>query len=169
MAYSTDYGSPPPGATTANWPPRNSSSYLPDLPDQPYSVSRKDCDTVEHPKVGAKYDEIKVPLFYNPPEIQRGMARAFGYGAGKYGRWNWMGGLAVSRLLAACLRHLLAWFWEETLDPESGLSHLDHAAASLAMLMETVVRRSDLDDRPPALNPGSDNPGLHVEAGPGKS
>ena len=106
---------------------------------------------VEHPKAGAKYDAEKPPLFYNPPEIQRGMARAFGYGGDKYGRWNWISGLAASRLLAACMRHLLAWWWEETVDPESGLSHLDHAAASLAMLMETVVRRKEFDDRPMAL------------------
>ena len=103
---------------------------------------------------GIKHDETKPPLFYNPPEIQRGMARAFGHGAKKYDRWNWMGGLAVSRLLAACLRHLLSWFWEETLDPQSGLSHLDHAAANLAMLMETVKRSPNLDDRPPHQSDG---------------
>jgi hypothetical protein len=97
---------------------------------------------------GNKLDLGKPPLFFNPPEIQYGMARAFAYGEQKYGRWNWMKGLEASRLLAACLRHLLAWFWECTWDAESNLSHLDHAAASLAMLMENVTRKPELDDRP---------------------
>jgi hypothetical protein len=95
-----------------------------------------------------KFDGEKPALFLNPPEIQYGMARAFGHGERKYGTYNWLGGIKASRLFSACLRHLVAWWWEETIDPESGLNHLDHAAASLAMLMDTVKRRSDLDDRP---------------------
>jgi hypothetical protein len=100
---------------------------------------------------GSKFDTGKPELFLNPPEIQKGMARAFGFGAEKYGTWNWMGGLKVSRLFSATMRHLLAWFWEGTPDDDSGLSHLDHAAASLAMLMDTVKRKPELDDRPCAV------------------
>lgn len=103
---------------------------------------------------GSKFDNGKPPLFYNPPEFQYGAARAFAYGARKYNDWNWLGGLRASRLFGALLRHLNAWFWGEDIDPESGLGHLDHAAASLAMLMETVKRRPDLDDRPPKEKTG---------------
>lgn len=105
---------------------------------------------------GTKFDGDylrKPPMFFNPPEIQYGMARAFAYGAGKYGTWNWLGGLTTMRLLAGVLRHLTQWTWEQTPDAESGLSHLDHAAAGLAMLMETAKRRIDLDDRPPLDKP----------------
>lgn len=97
---------------------------------------------------GKKFDSGKHELHLNPPEFLEGAARAFGYGKGKYGEYNWMGGIKASRLYDACQRHLLAWFWGEETDPESGLSHLDHAAASLAMLMGTLKRREDLDDRP---------------------
>ncbi len=96
---------------------------------------------------GRKDDIEKPALFLNPPEIQYGMARAFMHGERKYGTYNWMGGIKVSRLWSACVRHLLAWFWEQTPD-ESGLDHLDHAAASLAMLMDTAKRFPNLDDRP---------------------
>lgn len=107
----------------------------------------------EHPKQsGLKFDQDKPELFYNPPEFQYGAARAFMYGAKKYGAWNWLGGLSTTRLWAGICRHLLKWMWEQTPD-ESGLDHLDHAAAGIAMLMETVKQRPDLDDRPPIKKP----------------
>jgi hypothetical protein len=102
---------------------------------------------------GKKFDGEKPALYFNPPEIQYGMARAFMHGAKKYGSWNWMGGITTTRLAAALMRHLLQWMWEQTPDSDSGLDHLDHAAASLAMLMDTVKRRPDLDDRPPIKKP----------------
>lgn len=98
---------------------------------------------------GTKHDNAKPPVFFNPPEFQYGAARAFAYGAKKYGNWNWLGGITTTRLAAAVIRHLLQWMWERVPDEESGLDHLDHASASLAMLMETVKLRPDLDDRPP--------------------
>ena len=107
---------------------------------------------------GTKFDGDylrKPPMFFNPPEIQYGMARAFAYGAGKYGTWNWLGGLTLSRL-AGVLRHLTQWTWEQTPDAESGLSHLDHAAAGLAMLMETAKRRIDWTTRHSTSNPLAD-------------
>jgi len=102
---------------------------------------------------GKKFDGEKPALYFNPPEIQYGMARAFMHGAKKYGSWNWMGGITTTRLAAALMRHMLQWMWEQTPDSDSGLDHLDHAAASLAMLMDTVKRRPDLDDRPPIKTP----------------
>jgi hypothetical protein len=85
-----------------------------------------------------------------PPEGILGAAAAFGYGAGKYGSWNWAKGLAWLRLYGACLRHLFAWVGGERADPESGLSHLDHALASLMMLKAHEVRGLGMDDRPAA-------------------
>ncbi len=55
--------------------------------------------------------------------------------------------------LSEAIGHMLDWLHGEELDPESGLSHLDHAAASLGMLMDTVARvqaghlQPDRDDR----------------------
>ena len=117
----------------------------------------------EHPKQsGLKFDQGKPELFYNPPEFQYGAARAFMYGARKYGAWNWLGGLSTTRIWAGICRHLLKWMWEQTPD-ESGLDHLDHAAAGIAMLMETVKQRPDLDDRPPIKKPTSEEVGYKTQ------
>jgi hypothetical protein len=69
------------------------------------------------------------------------------YGAGKYGRFNFKKGIEHTRLADACLRHLTAYLDGEDLDPESGVSHLGHALASLAMLSYMAANRPDLDDR----------------------
>ena len=99
-----------------------------------------------------KADTGKPPISLVPRELIEGAARAFAYGAAKYGAQNFRQGLAVSRLVDALMRHLLAWKESEEVD-ESGLDHLDHVAASLGMLMDTIKRvragklPAELDDR----------------------
>ena len=92
---------------------------------------------------GSKYDGDKPRLDLVPGEAVLAMGRAFTYGANKYEAHNWRKGIKHSRLYAACLRHLTAYWMGETHDPESGLSHIDHAMANLAMLISTT----DKDDR----------------------
>lgn len=70
-----------------------------------------------------------------PMEMVFGAARAFEFGLTKYEVNNWRKGLPSSMLYSATMRHLLKHASGEVTDPESGLVHLDHAAASLAMLM----------------------------------
>jgi hypothetical protein len=104
----------------------------------------------EHPKKGTKHDSNyleKPPLDLLTLEFLNGTAKALGFGAVKYGRYNFKGGIDHTRLLAAALRHLNQYNNCEDKDPESGLSHLDHASASLNMLMWMVANRPDLDDR----------------------
>lgn len=60
---------------------------------------------------------------------------------------NWRKGIAYSRLFDALMRHLWAWWGGEETDPESGESHLDHAACCLMFLRELKEMRQDLDDR----------------------
>lgn len=96
---------------------------------------------------GTKNDADKPPMAYVPSRAMFGIARAFGYGARKYGGWNYKQGLAATRLASATLRHLFAWLGGEDNDPESGTSHLHHAGASLCMLIDTVEGKPELDDR----------------------
>lgn len=97
---------------------------------------------------GAKKNDGEKPRVHLVPnELVFGAARAFGFGAKKYARYNWMKGMEWTRLRDAVERHLRAWTDGEETDPESGLSHLDHAAASLAMLMGHVERGLGKDDR----------------------
>ncbi len=61
------------------------------------------------------------------------------YGATKYAPHNWRKGVAWSRMLGAALRHLSAWGAGESSDPETGRSHLAHAAACALFLLEYEV------------------------------
>lgn len=85
--------------------------------------------------VGTKHDSGKPDLSLFPREAIEAGSRAFMFGEKKYARDNWRKGIGKERLVAATLRHLFAWKDGELSDPESNLSHLDHALASLAMLI----------------------------------
>ena len=75
------------------------------------------------------------------------IARAMMYGARKYSRGNYrLSGMKHSRLIAACLRHLMAYLAGEREDPESGESHIAHALASLSMLAFQMQHHPEEDD-----------------------
>jgi hypothetical protein len=94
-----------------------------------------------------KFDTGKAPLHLLPHEALTGAAHALGYGAAKYGDWNWRLGTEWNRYYDAVLRHMLAWQSGEDMDPESGLPHLDHALATLMMLAALVKTNVGKDDR----------------------
>ena len=75
-------------------------------------------------------------------------AAALKFGSGKYGAWNWrQHSVAASIYLDACMRHLKAWQEFEDAD-ESGASHLGHAMASCAILLDAQANGQLIDDRP---------------------
>ena len=69
------------------------------------------------------------------------------FGADKYHAHNWRDGFAWSRPLAAAMRHIMAFNDGEDKDPESGLSHLAHAACCIMFLLEFEKTHPELDDR----------------------
>lgn len=103
-----------------------------------------------HPLVmekGVKYDDGKPDYSLLPPEAVEATARVFTMGASKYGRRNWEKGLSYSRVFAACMRHMWAWWRGEDKDSESGLSHLHHAACNIMMLQWYSANNKGEDDR----------------------
>lgn len=69
-------------------------------------------------------------------------------GMGKYGRMNWREfGVRPSVYVAACKRHLDAWFEGEDSAPDSGVPHLAHALACLAILVDAEAAGKLIDDR----------------------
>lgn len=106
---------------------------------------------VEEEKVPTKHDEKKAPLAYLPFEAIEEVSKVFKYGADKYGNKNYLEktGFQYSRLLSSLLRHLFAWARKEDFDPESGLSHLAHAACNVLMLLTYTLNKHkyNLDDR----------------------
>lgn len=97
----------------------------------------------------------KVPFAALPFAVITEMAVAHGEGAEKYGRHNWRENrVLASTYYAAALRHLFAWIEGEDTDPDSGLSHLVKAMASLAVLRDAMICGQMENDRPPASPPG---------------
>ena len=69
-------------------------------------------------------------------------------GALKYGRSNWREtGVRASIYVDALRRHVAAWFEGEDDDPDSGMPHLGHALACLAIIIDAQAAGRLNDDR----------------------
>jgi len=96
---------------------------------------------------GKKYDQGKTRYDLLPPELLEETAKILTFGADKYGPRNWEKGFDWSRPYAALQRHLWAWWSGEDTDPETGESHLAHAACCVAFLITFEQRDVGHDDR----------------------
>lgn len=98
---------------------------------------------------GAKFDSGKAPYHLLAFDAIGGTVDVLAFGAAKYAPRNWEKGIVYSRVYAAALRHMTAWWMGEDGDQETGLSHLDHAACCL-MFLQAYTKRGipGLDDRP---------------------
>jgi hypothetical protein len=107
-----------------------------------------------------EFGEAKPKMSDTPTYPITIMGQVFSGGAAKYGRFNWREKTVSSSVYYdAALRHLMAWFNREDLDPESGFSHLGHVMACMAILMD-AEREGLLNDNRPA------NPILHPPSNP---
>lgn len=71
-------------------------------------------------------------------------------GALKYGRHNFRGvGVRASVYYDATIRHLFSYWEGEDQDPDSGMSHVTKAIASLMVLRDAMIQNKCDDDRPP--------------------
>lgn len=96
---------------------------------------------------GVKYDADKARFDLLPSMALREVADIFTHGAKKYDARNWEKGMAWGRVFGALMRHLWAWWGGEELDPESGKSHLAHAAFGVLVLLEYGRHHRNYDDR----------------------
>ena len=94
-----------------------------------------------------KQTEGKLDFSLLPWEPIREIVKVYMFGCKKYSRNNWRKGSAWSEWYAAVLRHLTSWIDGEDKDPESGLSHLAHAAWGIITLLWFSIHRSEFDDR----------------------
>lgn len=83
-----------------------------------------------------KFDDKKPRMQLVPASLGIACAEALTYGAKKYKVNNWRNATDIESYISALTRHMDAWRSGEDLDPESGLSHLSHAAANLAFIIE---------------------------------
>ncbi len=84
---------------------------------------------------GVKYDADKDDWSLLPLGPTRQVIKVLMYGLIKYARDNWQKVPDPERrYYNAAMRHLTSWHEGESLDPESGLPHLAHAACCLLFL-----------------------------------
>ena len=94
-------------------------------------------DAIDTKPEGRKYDEGKLRWDLLPWTPVEDAVSVLTFGATKYGEDNWREvPNARRRYFAALLRHVLAWYRGEKLDPETGLPHLAHALCCVLFLAE---------------------------------
>ena len=97
---------------------------------------------------GTKHDQGKTRFELVSPYFVEGVAKILTFGAQKYDPYNWAKGMDYGRVLGALERHIADWKKGIDLDPETGESHLYHAACNLMFLSEFQrLGRTDLDNR----------------------
>lgn len=98
----------------------------------------------------------KVPIRSRVPAPVVGeIALALLEGARKYGAFNWrVAGVRASVYVDALGRHVDAWWDGEDTDPDSGLSHVTKAIATLVVLRDAMLQDKWNDDRPPRSKAG---------------
>jgi hypothetical protein len=96
---------------------------------------------------GWKQDGGKARMDLIAPEMMQGLAEVLTFGAAKYAPRNWEKGMSWGRCFGALMRHLWAWWAGARHDPETGLSHLSHAACCLMFLAAYEARQIGTDDR----------------------
>lgn len=102
-----------------------------------------------------RFGMAKPPIGLIPATALVQIAESFRLGAEKYGPANWrVDPVSASTYVNAALRHLLQWQDGESQDPESGVSHLAHVAACVAIIMDAETCGTLLDDRPPPAPTG---------------
>jgi len=105
------------------------------------------------------FDKGKVELAQVPYELKAAVARVLMMGAKKYGRDNWREGMDWSKVINSTMRHIEAYNDpnQPDVDPESGESHLSHAACNIAFLLYYEKHYPELDDRAKPVADSSDS------------
>lgn len=100
--------------------------------------------------VGRKFDGGKLDYTLVPFEALDEIVKVLMFGAQKYDRDNWRHvDNAMQRYAAAAFRHLTAYNKGETVDAESGLSHLSHLGCCVLFMLALEKQNGD-DPRSPS-------------------
>lgn len=98
-------------------------------------------------ETGKKFDDDKPPMELLSHRALVEIAKVFGMGAKKYGKYNYRNGIAWTRIIGAAYRHLGQFNAGEDLDSESGVSHIAHLGCCVVMLLDYIAEHPKLDDR----------------------
>lgn len=91
----------------------------------------------------------KVSFSKIPPIALAHLSMAMMDGAKKYSSFNWRDNAVQADIYVdALFRHVLAWFEREENAEDSGVHHLGHAMACLAILLDAEATGNLIDNRP---------------------
>lgn len=96
---------------------------------------------------GVKDNRSKSRVDLIPASALMAVGEVMARGAEKYKPHNWRLGLGWSDTIGSALRHLYAFNEGQDLDPETGLSHVAHAACQVLFLLTYVLEGGGTDDR----------------------
>lgn len=92
----------------------------------------------------------KVPLSTVSAPVMAEVGLAMMEGALKYGRHNYrVSGVRASVYYDAAIRHLMAFYEGQDIDPDSKLPHIVKVIACMAVLRDSQIQGNWVDDRPP--------------------
>lgn len=92
---------------------------------------------------------LKVPMSVVSATVLAEVAVGMLEGACKYGRHNYRhSGVRASVYYDAAMRHLMAWWEGEDIDPDSGMPHIAKCITTLFVLRDAQQHGMCTDDRP---------------------
>lgn len=100
-------------------------------------------DPVTGGQKGSKIEQYALIPSFPLAEV----AKVYGYGVTKYPPGNWRKGYDWSLSISALFRHIEKFRQGESIDPDTGIHHLGHAAWHLLTLMEFERLSLGKDDR----------------------
>jgi hypothetical protein len=92
----------------------------------------------------------KAPMSTVPANVLAEIGVAMLEGSVKYGRHNYrVAGIRSSVYYDGLMRHMMAWWEGEDIDPDSGMNHITKALSCLVVLRDAQMQGMCTDDRPP--------------------
>ena len=85
-----------------------------------------------------RFNEGKPDYSLIPLSTLKEVCHVLEYGATKYARGNWLKPTPWEVSFGCLMRHMGAWQSGEDLDPESGRSHLAHAACNILQMLHQL-------------------------------
>ena len=103
---------------------------------------------ISDPGKATRYAAGKAPLSHimDFPRAMKQLSLIAEYGAHKYDRGNFQKGQKATVTIDCMMRHLVAWWCGEDIDPESKQHHLGHFLWNAVVLTEDMVANRPGDD-----------------------
>lgn len=103
-----------------------------------FMTTKSDRNLPDDGERSMRYNSGKPDYSLIPLASLKEAAKVLEYGATKYARDNWRKPTNWSVSYACLMRHMAAWQSGEDLDPESGFSHLGHAACNILQMLDML-------------------------------